>query len=80
MNIFCFCLASEEKRREAEREQLQSKFRKLFKDQSQSDVVLVCGEHEESEDNEFPAHKCILAVSSPVFEGMFKSGMRENVS
>ena len=54
--------------------QMNEQIGKLFCDQKFSDVKISCGEEV------FHCHRCILSVRSPVFEAMFQSEMRENLS
>ena len=54
--------------------QMMEQIGRLFKDQKFSDVKITCGEEV------FHCHRNILSVRSPVFEAMFESKMRENLS
>jgi speckle-type POZ protein len=45
---------------------------KFFNSTDLSDIAIVC------DGKEIPAHSCIIAARSPVFEAMLKSGMRES--
>jgi len=59
------------------KEKRKQRMEELLKNNSHSDVILEVGSGNDVQ--KFPAHKCILAISSPVFAAMFNNDMQESL-